>query len=460
MAENKKRQQIILLHGSDAFTTGNTLFNELSKGELVIEHGINPGNVKLHTKDNAGNLATFISEAAITAITNPIATDVDDLEAVLSGFNTDGAVNTKFTEVEALISQNATAITAINEAIGAGAGADSITGRLKTLEDTIGETSDTGKDSVWGAINAANKSIEDTEQKIGTSINAFKTGLTTTTVAGTGAVVTDVTQTDGKISVTTGSVQAQYVKLTSGTSNDANVQTFFNDYTGKTASTDKKIEDIEGYISAVSGDTSSLKQILSGYTGANAVKNAIAAAKTVVSGESENDVNPYVKVTSSVDSNDKHNIYAVSIVNAASSKDVEDLKARFGTETGSTKEIAEKVVAEVVNGAPEAFDTLKEIADWITADASGTTAAKMIQDIEALKQATTGYSKDSTIQSAMSDVTKSVEELGNFVKADDFITVTVENTEDNKISVVDTVNEGKHSVTLNFDEMVIDGGEY
>ena len=65
MAELKDRQQIILLHGAGAFTSEKATELELVKGELVIEHGTD--DVKLHTLDNSGNLATIISEKAVDA---------------------------------------------------------------------------------------------------------------------------------------------------------------------------------------------------------------------------------------------------------------------------------------------------------------------------------------------------------------------------------------------------------
>ena len=65
MAELKDRQQIILLHGAGEFTSAKATELELVKGELVIEHGTD--DVKLHTLDNSGNLATIISEKAVDA---------------------------------------------------------------------------------------------------------------------------------------------------------------------------------------------------------------------------------------------------------------------------------------------------------------------------------------------------------------------------------------------------------
>ena len=56
-----KKQQIILLHGSEKFVDKSLI----SKGELVIEHGAEAIDVKLHTLDNAGEIATFASQAYV-----------------------------------------------------------------------------------------------------------------------------------------------------------------------------------------------------------------------------------------------------------------------------------------------------------------------------------------------------------------------------------------------------------
>ena len=56
-----KKQQIILLHGSEKFTDKSLI----SKGELVIEHGAEAIDVKLHTLDNSGEIATFASQAYV-----------------------------------------------------------------------------------------------------------------------------------------------------------------------------------------------------------------------------------------------------------------------------------------------------------------------------------------------------------------------------------------------------------
>ena len=60
------------------------------------------------------------------------------------------------------------------------------------------------------------------------------------------------------------------------------------------------------------------------------------------------------------------------------------IEALSGDGEGSVKETVANAIAEVVNGAPEDFDTLKEVADWIKNDTTG--AAKMESDIANLNE--------------------------------------------------------------------------
>ena len=64
----------------------------------------------------------------------------------------------------------------------------------------------------------------------------------------------------------------------------------------------------------------------------------------------------------------------------------ESIKSLSGDGTGSVKETVANAIAEVVNGAPVDFDTLKEVADWIKNDTTG--AAKIQNDINELNKKT------------------------------------------------------------------------
>lgn len=109
-------------------------------------------------------------------------------------------------------------------------------------------------------------------------------------------------------------------------------------------------------IAAIDGNASNISDALGeDFSSSNTVADAVAAAKSVVAAASSD----YITVTPSTDANDGHAIYTI------------------GT-TGIDSAIS-TAIAAVVNGAPETFDTLKEISDWITADTTG--AAAILADV-------------------------------------------------------------------------------
>lgn len=62
----------------------------------------------------------------------------------------------------------------------------------------------------------------------------------------------------------------------------------------------------------------------------------------------------------------------------------QSIETLTGDGVGSVKDTVANAIAEVVNGAPEDFDTLKEVSDWIKNDTTG--AAKMANDIASLSE--------------------------------------------------------------------------
>lgn len=476
MAENKTRQQIILLHGKDAFTKEKALELGLQAGELVVEHGGAVDNVKLHTLDGTGdtaNLATFITESAITKTTDALSTRIEDLESALDEYTSEGAVKAKFEDVVSLITGNTKDIEDIQKAIGIveeGGDGETIFDKIEDLTEILGESSATTEGTVWGEINALDKSVEDLEgavkkveeETIPGAINALKAELKVeATDAAEGKVVTAVTQTDGVVSAEYGSVAAKYVSLTGTNETTLSVQDFYDDY----LVTGKNIEDIEDAIEEITGQTASLEATLDGFDENNKVATAVAAAKTTVKGQEESSDNAYIKVVSGTSETDNHLEYTISIENAASAKAFEDFLTEYEEKmagvSGAVSGYVATEIAKIVADAPDAFDTLQEIAEWIATDnVSGKTAADIISDVEDLKATLTGFNKTDTVQKKTDALSKSIEDLEDFVQNDDFITVAVENTTNNKITVADTVINGKHSVKLNFDEMVINGGEY
>ena len=97
----------------------------------------------------------------------------------------------------------------------------------------------------------------------------------------------------------------------------------------------------------------------------------------------------------------------------------------MGNDSGSNKTIrsiasdeVSKGVAKVVSGAPDSFNTLKEIADWI-GNGSGTTAAQIVTDIESLKNSAHTHANKTVIDNITSgDVLSWNDKLGKLEKAE------------------------------------------
>lgn len=86
----------------------------------------------------------------------------------------------------------------------------------------------------------------------------------------------------------------------------------------------------------------------------------------------------------------------------------ETIKILIDSDSGkSVRSIAVEEISKVVSGAPDSFDTLKEIADWIQNDTTG--SAKMANDIEDLKTADSALTQSiNTINAYVDTVSGSV----------------------------------------------------
>ena len=90
--------------------------------------------------------------------------------------------------------------------------------------------------------------------------------------------------------------------------------------------------------------------------------------------------------------------------------------ALTGNGETSVTSIVDKAIATVVSGAPKAFDTLKEIADWI-GNGSGTTAAEIVTNIEGLKSTDTVIS--GAVKAVSATVVANKEAYDNYVEQND-----------------------------------------
>lgn len=99
-------------------------------------------------------------------------------------------------------------------------------------------------------------------------------------------------------------------------------------------------------------------------TAATAKSEVMKYVGTIPTGATAKDVVNYIKEV--VDAN----AYDDSTLKAAVNKNTAAITTLNGTGEGSVKKAVSDAVASIVNGAPEAYDTLKEISDWISTHAS------------------------------------------------------------------------------------------
>lgn len=127
---------------------------------------------------------------------------------------------------------------------------------------------------------------------------------------------------------------------------------------------------------------------------------------------------------------------------------VGDLETNLGTVIGSDvglsmRDVANAAVTDLINGAPEAFDTLKEIADWITGAHEGSVdAADLIADVNTLKEqvqkAETGLlTRVGTLETNVATLTSDLASLyGNFDTLSLQVGTNTTNIETNKNDIL------------------------
>lgn len=122
-----------------------------------------------------------------------------------------------------------------------------------------------------------------------------------------------------------------------------------------------------------------------------------------------------------------------------------DLAALKGADTNSTvRQIATDVVAEVINGADDSFDTLKEIADWILAHDNAIDVAQVTTDVSRLNEAVFGNNNDGLVY----DV-QTLEDIINGTPETTGLVQQVSNIRGDVITLNSTVNSiGARTTTL------------
>lgn len=98
---------------------------------------------------------------------------------------------------------------------------------------------------------------------------------------------------------------------------------------------------------------------------ANTAKTEVMSyVGTIPTGAKAKDVVSYIKEAV------KTGTYDDSALKSSVAANTAAISTLNGTGAGSVKKAVSDAVAQIVNGAPEAYDTLKEISDWISSHAS------------------------------------------------------------------------------------------
>lgn len=450
MSETKKRQQVILLHGSDAFTLDKAQEKSLVQGELVVEHGAN--GVKLHTLDKDSKLATFISEAAINAEfakTNQTVeshtTDINGLKTTV-GNNDSGLVK----EVNA----HDLAIQELKESLGLvepgeGGTDNSLSTRIANLEATVGDENDglvkdvaDNATAIENHVSNYNTYVEDNDAK-NELFEAILDGYSEEkTVAG--ALAQEVTDRNQAIT---------------------DAIDIYNTETTKPIAT--AVEGLTTQVGENAGNIEALQNVLTGYESNGSVVAAVKAAKTEVKAATVAEgVKNYVSVTSETGA-DEQTVYSIGVTGFADGQDFENLEGKVNTLVGedankSVRTIANEELAKqlIPEGAKESLDTLQEIAQWIQdhpADASAMNTA-----ITNLQKALTGYTDENAVKNAFTEVGTTTDGLNTRLQAveADYINSISANCEVAVAAKNNAEGDFTHEWTFDFSSLKINGGEY
>ena len=330
-----KKQQIILLHGNEQFVDNNLIV----QGELVIEHGSGAENVKLHTLDKDGKIATFASQAYVDSQVATLSGDTVALGETVAAM--DEAYKLADAALSAATDANAAAISAETEAreaaIAAEASArtEAIAAAMATLSaDTtaLGETVAANTE----AIAKLNGGVDE-DGSVAKAVNDAKIAITEAYEAADTQVREAFAAADTLLNNAITGLSAEFNTYSAATNE-------------KIAALEAKDLEFEGLLSAETEAREADVAALSAATVANAT--AIAAE---TSARTE----------------------AIAVLDEKISGATDDLSALESKVTkligddadASVRDIANNELAKILisgsTATTEALDTLQEIADWI-----------------------------------------------------------------------------------------------
>lgn len=441
-----KKQQIILLHGSEKFENKNLI----SKGELVIEHGAEAIDVKLHTLDDSGEIATFASQAYVDKQVETINGSINSANGRLDALEAeiDQEILDRQSGDEAVRGEFATADNVVR---GEFAAADKALGeRIDATNEALGELS--GKlDVEVAAREAADISLQDNIDKEAIARKAADDQIRLDFEASDDAIKAMVgTPDEGKTVV-------QMVK-------------------DEASARETAISGIQGQIDALDNTYATDAELKDAI---DELKESIqfeASKATTVVAEGT-DAGNNLDIASTTDIETGATTYTINLTDVASKTSLDATILKVDTLIAddadkSVRTIAnEELSAQLLSGKADAdFKTLQELATWL--EDHPESAAAMNEAIQANKTAIEKEVSDR--QTAISGIQGQIDALDDTYATDDELkdavdelnkaiedaqaaatTVVVEGTDaGNNIEIVPTTNEaGATTYTVNLSDV-------
>ena len=405
----KNRKQLIHLHTPNVKMPEKDLLN---LGEIAVQH--NDTEAALYIQKNNGDIAKFIDATAVDA-----KIEVEKLRAE----GAEGTLNGKIETLTSAVTDNekvvATALNQIVKSVGLDENGNSPLPKNASLTDAIKDV--TNKVSTLESSNHthANKTVLDgiTTEKVNAwnsakadAISSAKTyvdSLNTAMDSRVDALEASSHSHDNK-TVLDGITD---VKVAAWDAAEANAKAYVNgkvdgkfDDKGAAA---QALKDAKSYADGLAANYDASGAAAQALTDAKSYANGLNTAmdgrvdvleasshthtnKTVLDGITSAKVKAWDAAKANAISSAK--TYADSL-NTAMDGRVNVLETSISTLVGedtgkSVRSVSAEEVAKIVNGADTRYDTLKEIADWIISDTTG--SAQMANDISALKAISAG----------------------------------------------------------------------
>ena len=386
-----KKQQIILLHGSEKFENKGLI----SQGELVIEHGASAIDVKLHTLDNAGEIATFASQAYVDK----------QVETINSSIN---FANGRLDALEAEIDQ---------EIIDRQNGDDTVRGEFAAADDVVRGEFAAADVELGKRIDATNGDVTALSGRLDTEI-AAREAADATLQGNIDAEASDREAADTKIREDFKAVD-DAIKEMVGTPDE-----------GKTVVQMIK-DEASARQTAISGIQGQIDSLDDTYATDAELKEAVDELKESIQVESSKattvvaegtDAGNNLEIASSTDDETGATTYTINLTDVASKSSLDATIVKVDTLIAddadkSVRTIAnEELAAQLLSGKADAdFKTLQELAAWL--EDHPESAAAMNEAIQANEAAIEKEVGDR--QTAISGIQGQIDALDDTYATDD-----------------------------------------